>query len=217
MCGTLSPHLGQTHWPPGPAADGPPILPHPPPPAPRPPPPRPEPIPKPLGMTLPPCRRRHPWQPGITNVRLASSPFKKAPNTSSTVPHVKPITRTPAETNRASMGAEIAPQITVSTPRFGDFLRPRERICPAQLPLLAPDLLPGLDIDHQQVAGGIEYRRDATLPARDCDSHQPKVRQGTGQSLYLPQTADNRRVIMDKMAMQSAKSLAKSACKSQEM
>jgi hypothetical protein len=54
-------------------------------------------------------------------------------------------------------------------------LRPRQRICPAQLALLAPDLLPGLDIDHQQVAGEIKYRRDATLPTRDCDFHQPRL------------------------------------------
>jgi hypothetical protein len=54
-------------------------------------------------------------------------------------------------------------------------LRPRQRICPAQLPRLAPDLLPGLDIDHQQVAGEIKYRRDATLPLGDCDSHQPRL------------------------------------------
>ena len=43
--GTLWPHLGQTHCPPGPAANGPPILP-----CPRPPPPG-GPVPSPLGMS----------------------------------------------------------------------------------------------------------------------------------------------------------------------
>ena len=121
MCGVFSPQFGQTQEPPGPAAMGPPILSRPPPwplPWPRPWPPRPEPIPKPLGMTFPPCCRRHPWQPGIMKARFASSPFRKALNRSSTVPQVKLITRTPPKTSLASIGAEIAPQMRRPAPKL---------------------------------------------------------------------------------------------------
>jgi len=127
VCGAFPPQLGHTQSPPGPPAWGPPILPPrppprpPPPPAPPPrPPPRPIPIPEPLGIvSLPsPNRRRLPPQPGIQNVGLASSPSRKAARTSSIGPQTKPRTRTPDETNAASNGAEIAPQIKTSAPSF---------------------------------------------------------------------------------------------------
>jgi len=114
-CGTFSPQLGQTQEPPGPAVRGPPILPAPwPLPCRRPPPPRPAPIPKPIGITFSPSCRHHRWQPGIANTRLASSPFRYAASTASTMPQVKPITCTPAAFNLASRGAEIAPQMRTS-------------------------------------------------------------------------------------------------------
>jgi len=125
VCGTFSPQLGHTHSPPGPPARGPPILPPrppaKPPPAPRPdapPRPRPKPIPEPLGIVflLWPIQRRRPPQPGMQNACLVSLPSRKAARTSSTGPQTNPNTRTPEETNAASSGAEIAPQIRTSAP-----------------------------------------------------------------------------------------------------
>jgi len=52
VCGAVAPHLGQTHWPPGPPASGPPMRPMP---APRPAPaPRPTPVPRALPPPTPP-------------------------------------------------------------------------------------------------------------------------------------------------------------------
>jgi hypothetical protein len=109
-CGSLSPHFGQTQVPPGPAADGPPILP-------RRPPPAPIPIPQPLGiMYLPvwPRRCRQGRQPGIENSGLAIFPLRYAATSSSTGPHRNAITWTPDEISQVSSGAEIAPQMRTS-------------------------------------------------------------------------------------------------------